>query len=116
MKKYIFVTHVDLIEISSDEFKPEFHCNYYSRVDDLLQEFLVSQLADEEPSSECQELARTLNQLGLVSRFNPQKSYKMSIVVFDDDDNSDAEIIEMIEKQDPSTIQMIRKSGDTHRI
>ncbi len=116
MKKYIFITHVEMVEVATEEFRPEYYCNYYRRVDDLLQEFMVAQLADDEPSKECTELSRIVNQLSLVSRFNPHKNYRMSVVVFDDDDDTDKEITALMDEQHAPTIKMIRKSGDTHKI
>jgi hypothetical protein len=115
--KYIFITHVDFIEVASDQYETEYHCNYYCRVDDLLEEFLMTQLADEEPSEECRELSRTINQLTLVSRFNPQRRYKMSIVIFDEDQQSIVpDILKQLDDQCEPTIKMIRQSGDTKDI
>lgn len=113
MMKYMFITHVELVETSTDEFEPIFHCNYHARVDDLLEEFLVAQLADEEPPEPCQELARVYTSLGLVSRFNPHKKYKVSIIVFEDDQQEIVDdLLRLVEEQNGPTIQMIRKSGD----
>ena len=114
MLKYIFITHVIFIEKSTDEFEVEYHCNYYCRVDDLLENLTMSELADDPPSGECKELASTVQKLGLVARCNPQKKYKMSVVVFEDQDQSVVDdLLKQIDKQDCRTIKMIRKSGDT---
>jgi hypothetical protein len=114
MLKYIFITHVQHIEVASDDYQSTFHCNYYKRVDDILEGFTVSQLSDEAPSKECKELADTITQLGCVSRFNPLKNYKMSTVIFTDDQIGivDDLLIQM-DNQCQSTIKMIRKSPDT---
>lgn len=114
MMKYMFITHVELVETTSEQFEPIFYCNYHARVDDLLEEFLVAQLADEEPPEPCQELTRAYTALSLVSRYNPHKKYKVSVIVFDDDQQEVVnDILQLVEEQNGPTIQMIRKSGDT---
>lgn len=113
MRKYIFVTHIDVRERAGD-IEVTYHCNYFSRVDNLLEDFLVTQLSGEEPTTECNELARTIERLKLVSRFNPQRKYKMSVVVFSDDREDFAdEVVELVNQDDEETIKMIRNSDDT---
>lgn len=114
MIKYIFITHIDIREVAPNEYDCYYHCNYYCRVDDLLEEFMVSQLAGEPPPRECQELATSIQHLSMVSRYNPQKKYKMSIVIFEDDQEDVVnDIIKLVDEQHAPTIKMIRRSGDT---
>jgi hypothetical protein len=114
MLKYIFITHVNFIEKSTDEYETIYHCNYHCRVDDLLENLTMSELADDPPSPECKELASTVQKLGLVSRFNPAKKYKMSIIVFEDDEQAMVnDLLKQIDDQFGPTIKMIRKSGDS---
>lgn len=117
MLKYVFITHVTFREVACDEYELTYHCNYYKRVDDILEEFTMSQLADEAPSEECKELADSVSKLSLVSRLNPHKEYKMSTVIFPDEQKAIVkDLLKQMDDQCQSTIKMIRKSGDTQKI
>ena len=114
--KYIFITHRDVVEHPNDV-ELTYHCNYYKRVDELLEEYLVSKLADESPSEECSEFAKTIDHFSLVSRFNPQRDYRMSIVIFEEDQESIVtDLLQQIDEQHGPTIKMIRESGDTKKL
>lgn len=114
MLKYIFITHVTIVELASTEYEPTYHCNYCKRVDDILEEYTMSELAAAAPTEECKELADTIYRLELVSRLNPQKRYKLSTVIFPEDQEAMVnDLLKRMDDQCQATIKMIRKSGDT---
>lgn len=114
--KYVFITTAEPISHGTDV-KIEYYCNFIKRVDDLLEEYLMSKLSNTEPSSECSAFARTIEKLKLTSRFNPQRNYAMSVIVFDEDEQSHVNaIIDQLDQQHEGTIKMIRESGDTMKL
>tara|TARA_B100000929_G_C15496517_1_gene416149 strand:- start:316 stop:666 length:351 start_codon:yes stop_codon:yes gene_type:complete len=115
--KYIFITSVEMKEIGIDEYEPDFHCHVAERVDQLLEEYTMSVLADEKPSGNVRNISAVIQHLQMAARFNPQRDYKLSVVIFEDEDQEVVDhIIQQMDKGDTETIKMIRRSGDTRKL